>query len=76
MSRSRFRKLEHLFDQVVDLDPSERGRVVGRACADDPGLREELEALLAHNTSPLADNPALCRGMAALFAHLLANGRG
>jgi len=39
--------LRSIFDQVVDLSPTERAAALGRLCADNPAIRAELDALLA-----------------------------
>jgi serine/threonine-protein kinase len=45
MSRERWARLEHLVDAALELEPHERARFAESACTD-PGLREELKALL------------------------------
>jgi WD40 repeat protein/predicted Ser/Thr protein kinase len=40
-------RLWALFDQAADLPPAEQQALLEAACADDPGLRAELERLLA-----------------------------
>ena len=47
LTPERWEQIQQLFDEVVDLD--EEGRVVRleEACVDDPGLRQEVESLLA-----------------------------
>jgi serine/threonine protein kinase/TolB-like protein len=45
-SPERWRRLEALFDAALDLPPDERAAWLRRACADDDGLREEVERLL------------------------------
>jgi serine/threonine protein kinase len=44
---ARRRAIEELFDRVFDLPPPEREAVLADAGRDDPGLKEEVEALLA-----------------------------
>ena len=36
-----------LFEEALDLDPTERAEFLGKACAGDVALREEVESLLA-----------------------------
>ena len=40
-------RVQSLFDQAVVLPPEERGTFLDSACASDPGLRAEVESLLA-----------------------------
>jgi serine/threonine protein kinase len=47
MDRQRDRKLIELFDAALDRPPQRRASFVERACADEPGLRGDLEAMLA-----------------------------
>jgi len=56
----RDRKLEELFQLVVDLSPDERAGFYARHCADDPELRAELEGLVAqddHGTKAFLQSP-------------------
>ena len=46
MDRDRQRKLRQLFARAFDLQPEARGRLLDEACAGDPELRREIEALL------------------------------
>jgi len=46
VSRERWRVLEPLLDQALELDPSKRIGFVAGACGPDAQLRAELEALL------------------------------
>ena len=47
MSPSRFERLEALFHEALGHPPEERASLLERACRDDPGLRSEVERLLA-----------------------------
>jgi WD40 repeat protein/predicted Ser/Thr protein kinase len=42
-------RLWALFDQAADLPPAEQQALLESACADDPGLRAEVERLLAQD---------------------------
>lgn len=55
MKAERWHRVSELFDRAVDLAPQERERVLAAECADDPGLRAEVERLLAadERTSPV-----------------------
>ncbi len=41
----------NLFDRAADLSPSERAAFLDDACGGDPGLRAEVESLLAHDVT-------------------------
>jgi eukaryotic-like serine/threonine-protein kinase len=41
------RRIADIFEQAVDLPPTERGDFVARACGDDATIRREVETLLA-----------------------------
>ena len=43
----RWRQIEPLLDQTLDLPPQERNAFLDSACAGDPDLRADVEALLA-----------------------------
>lgn len=65
----RWRRLETLFYQASDMDPRDWPRFLDRACADDAGMRREVESLLAASERTLSGlrEPALetAREMAA-----------
>ena len=42
-------RIEALFHQAADLPPAERQALLDAACTDDPGLRAEVERLLAND---------------------------
>lgn len=52
MPEPQVKRVEELFNAAVELAPSERRRFLDSACAGDPGLRAEVESLLAHDQSP------------------------
>jgi WD40 repeat protein/predicted Ser/Thr protein kinase len=52
MTEERRARLRALFDRAADLPPGERGAFLDGACPDDPGLRAEVESLLAHDPGP------------------------
>jgi TolB-like protein/Tfp pilus assembly protein PilF len=47
MTESRWRQVEELFDSVVEMEPERREPFLAAACASDPELRQEVEALIA-----------------------------
>ncbi len=57
--QERFRQVAILFEKVVDLEPEERQEFLDRECADDPSLREEVDAMVKADTSDdsLFENP-------------------
>jgi serine/threonine-protein kinase len=44
---ARWRRIEAILDLALDLPPAEQGALLDEACANDPGLRSEVEAILA-----------------------------
>jgi WD40 repeat protein len=40
--------VDQLFDEVLSLEPGQRASFLARAGADDPGVRAEVQSLLAH----------------------------
>ena len=50
---TRFREVERVFRAVIALPAGERASYLAEACAADPSLRAEVEALLAEDTDPL-----------------------
>jgi tetratricopeptide (TPR) repeat protein len=67
----RWRRIEAVLDQVLDLAADERGALLDQACREDPDLRAEVEALLAadERAAGFLDTPAAERD-----ADLLAEG--
>ncbi|HEX6903845.1 MAG TPA: protein kinase [Thermoanaerobaculia bacterium] len=55
-----WRRIEPLLDQALDLPPEERSAFLDSACADDPDLRADVEALLAadQGAGAFLDTPA------------------
>jgi serine/threonine-protein kinase len=47
VATDRWRRIEALFDEAAALPAKERGPFLSRACEDDPGMRGEVESLLA-----------------------------
>ncbi len=44
---ARRQQIDALFDRAIDTPPDERPALLSRECGSDPGLRQEVEALLA-----------------------------
>lgn len=51
MTPERWRQVEEIFQTALDLSPEERSRYVSTACAADPALRKDVEALLSQHDS-------------------------
>ena len=70
---NRKKKIKELCDEALDLDARERAVFLDEACADDEGLRREVEELLAahQNAGSFIENPAL-----EIEAQALAGRRG
>src|SRR5258708_27812593 len=66
MTPERLREIEMLFHQARERTPDERDAFVARAWAEDPGLRREVESLLAQPPG-MIDAPvgALVAGLVA-----------
>jgi serine/threonine protein kinase len=47
----RWRQIDRIFKEAVDQPPEQRSQFLDQACADDPSLREEVEALIASSDS-------------------------
>ena len=54
MSTGSWARLEELFSRALELDSAELGTFLDKACGGEPGLREELEAMLVAS-SPTAE---------------------
>src|SRR5215470_4234199 len=51
-------RVETLFHQAADLPPDRRRALLDAACRDDPGLRAEVERLLAEDARLRAEQGA------------------
>jgi WD40 repeat protein/predicted Ser/Thr protein kinase len=60
MPDERRARLWALFDQAADLTPPEQRALLDAACPDDPGLRTEVEKLLAADAQLRADDGHTC----------------
>ncbi len=61
MTPERWQQVEEIFQAAVDLGPTERERYVSQACAADPSLKRDVEALLLQHDSAagqLSDRPS------------------
>ncbi len=71
MTPERWQQIEKLFYSALEREPGERAAFLDEACADDEGLRRDVEALLAAGEQPESGFEAL---KAELAADLLAEG--
>lgn len=46
MTPERHQQIGELFDAALKLEPGRRHAFLDQACAEDPGLRREVESLL------------------------------
>lgn len=60
MDQERWRQIEELYHAVLEQEPSQRAVFLAGACAEDSGLRREVEMLLAQSaaTETMADQSA------------------
>jgi serine/threonine protein kinase len=61
MKPERWKKIEELYNQVVKLEPDQRGAFLEKECTSDESLREEVESLLRceSNVDQFIESPAL-----------------
>ena len=46
MNAERWRQVDKIFQDVLERAPQDRALFLDRVCADDPSLRDEVEALI------------------------------
>src|SRR4029078_5593868 len=51
MTPERWRKVEEIFQEALDLSPDDRNRYVSEVCAQDTELRRDVESLLSQYDS-------------------------
>jgi serine/threonine-protein kinase len=63
LTPERWRRIEELFESMVELEGAERATALAAACAEDEPLRGEVESLLAahERAGSFLDRPALVR---------------
>jgi serine/threonine-protein kinase len=65
----RWQRISSILHAALDRDPKVRSDYVREACANDEGLRQEIESLLAHASGEaFVDTPALATAAQALAA--------
>ena len=59
MTPERWRKVEDIFQNALDLSPEERSRYVIETCGNDESLRRDVQLLLSQHDSAgeLLDQP-------------------
>lgn len=74
MNRETWAQLEELFHAALELAPGERAKFLDEKCVGRQELRDEVEALLAHDDprESLIDEPQLLPAARALAAEWLA----
>lgn len=70
MDAERFRRVLALFDQACAIDVEHRAALLDNQCANDPGLRAEVESLLAADASPAPGVSAAGAGAMLLAAEI------
>ncbi len=53
--RKHYERLERIFQEASDLTGTDRTEYLDMECGNDPALRQEVEALLAHDETPTGD---------------------
>ncbi len=69
MEPTNYRRIVELVDAVLELEPPMRGELLDRECLDQPGLRSEVESLLAENEAQ--DDQFLATPAALELAHFV-----
>ncbi len=61
MTPNRYQQVAHIYHQAAELEPDERAQFLDRVCADDPELRNEVEALIVsgEQAGDFLDQPVL-----------------
>ena len=77
MDPERWRRIESILDQILEMSPGERAAFLDQTCAHDPELRNELESLLAQHASLAeAERPAMTPRIVAEIRRVLKANRG
>jgi Tol biopolymer transport system component len=67
MDSERWQRVAHLYEAALEREPAERDAFLAEACVGDDELRCELDALIAHDSTPiLIDRPMLEAAAAVL----------
>jgi eukaryotic-like serine/threonine-protein kinase len=69
MSAGKLARMEEIFEQVVDLPPSEQQTLLNDLCGNDAELKEEIAALL--EADACGHHPALRHELPGMARHLL-----
>src|SRR4030095_8488198 len=70
MTPERWRQIDDLLHSALDCESNERGALLDRACAGDPALRQQVEALIAADARAAAflEIPAVAAGLPPALA--------
>ncbi|HTT23560.1 MAG TPA: protein kinase [Candidatus Sulfotelmatobacter sp.] len=71
MDAERWQKVERIFHEALQVDPSLRPALLKNLCADDESVRREVESLLAHheNAGSFIETPAFARADMRSMVH-------
>ena len=75
LSSARWHRLESLFDEALRQPPDGRSHWLDRECADDPRLRQELDRLLAADSSAASQLDAVVQGAVSAWHDTDLSGR-
>src|ERR1700680_1496964 len=61
METDRWQRIELIYHAAMQCEPSGRGSLLAEACADDDGLRAEVESLIHYGERParFLEQPAM-----------------
>ena len=78
MDAERWQKIEGIFHAALQVEASQRARILTDLCAGDDSLRREIESLLAHheNAGSFIETPAFATGDPALTSEQPTSIRG
>jgi hypothetical protein len=63
----RWQRIAHLFESVLELEPSDRAEFLAEVAAGDDELRREVESLLEHVSAPVLIDRPMLEAAAAVF---------
>jgi eukaryotic-like serine/threonine-protein kinase len=77
MTPERWRQIDDLLHSALDCEPNEHGALLDRACAGDPALRRQIEALIAADADAAVflETPAAAGGLPPSLASELSSPR-
>jgi hypothetical protein len=63
----RWKRIAHLFESILELEPSDRSAFLAEVAAADDELRREVESLLEHASAPVLIDRPMLEAAAAVF---------